>query len=84
MTSDRHAARTRAALVVLQVAMSVALLAVTGLLSASLVRLLRADKGFTSDQVLAVGIAMPAERYESPLRQRAVSDRLTADLQAWA
>ena len=79
-TADRAATRTRASLLALQVAISVALLAVTALLSLSFVRLLNVDRGFDAAQVLAVPVAFPANRYaEEPVR-RAAYDRTLASI----
>src|SRR5699024_8587799 len=77
-TSDRGGARMRSALVAVQVALSVVLLVVTGLLSASFVRLLNVDRGFTADHVLAVRVALPASRYTDDVPKRAVYDRMLA------
>jgi putative ABC transport system permease protein len=62
-TADRGGLRTRALLLTLQVALSVMLLVVTGLLSASFVRLINVDRGFNSDHLLAIDVAFPASRY---------------------
>ena len=77
-TSDRGATRTRAALLTLQVALSVMLLVVTALLSVSFVRLMNLDRGFTAEQVLAVNVALPATRYASAPARLAAYDRLIA------
>jgi macrolide transport system ATP-binding/permease protein len=82
LTADRSGARTRAILLALQVAMSVTLLVVTALLSASFLRLLHVDKGFTPDRVLALGVALPADRYAAEPVRLAAYDRLIAGVQA--
>ena len=81
-TSDRAAVRTRAALLALQVALSVTLLVVTGLLSLSFVRLVNVDRGFAADRVLAVGVSLPATRYADERVRLAVYDRLLAVVQS--
>ena len=81
-TSDRAAMRTRAALLALQVGLSVTLLVVTGLLSLSFVRLINVDRGFAADRVLAVGVSMPATRYTEQRVRLAVYDRLLAAIHA--
>ena len=70
-TADRGGFRTRAVLLTLQVALSVMLLVVTGLLSASFVRLISVDRGFNSDHLLAIDVSFPASRYgdEAPRQQ---------------
>ena len=82
VVSDRGALRNHAALLALQVALSVTLLVVTALLLVSFTRVLNADKGFNAEGVLAVDVALPAARYASePVRQRTY-DRLLAAIQA--
>jgi putative ABC transport system permease protein len=51
------------ALVVVEVALALLLLVGTGLLANSFVRLMRVDTGFDVDDVVALEIALPAERY---------------------
>jgi len=81
-TSDRAGSRGRAALLTLQVALSVTLLVVTALLVISFVRVLGVDRGFVADHVLTVDVALPAERYaEEPVRLAAY-DRLIAAVRA--
>lgn len=71
-TSDRGGVRSRAALLAVQVAVSVTLLVVTALLTLSFVRVMRVDRGFIADRVLAVDLALPAERYAAePVRRAA-------------
>jgi predicted permease len=82
VTGDRWAQRSHAALLGLQVALSVTLLVVTTLLGTSLLRVLNVDRGFTSAQVLAVDLALPGSRYaDEPVRQTAY-DRLIAAVRA--
>jgi putative ABC transport system permease protein len=57
--------RARRALVVLQVATSVVLLAASGLMVNSLVRLLRVNPGFDSDHLLTLAISLPGNRYRT-------------------
>jgi macrolide transport system ATP-binding/permease protein len=79
-TSDFGAMRTRATLLAIQVALSVTLLVVTGLLTRSFVRLVNVDRGFAADRVLAVGISMPAARYADVPARLAAYDRLLGAL----
>jgi putative ABC transport system permease protein len=62
-TTSRGGNRLRAGLVVLQVAMSLLLLAGTGLLIRSLSRLLSVDPGFESRQVLMAEVSLPGQQY---------------------
>ncbi|HEY7289873.1 MAG TPA: ABC transporter permease [Vicinamibacterales bacterium] len=81
-TGDGRALRARSALLVMQVAVSVTLLVVTGLLTASFMRLLSIDKGFAPDHVLAVRLSMPAERYATESTRQAAYDRIIAAVRA--
>jgi putative ABC transport system permease protein len=75
-TSDRAGLRTRGTLLAVQVALSLTLLAVTGLLGASFVRLMNVDRGFIVDQVLLVPVSLPANRYDGEPVRQAAFDRL--------
>jgi predicted permease len=77
-TTDRGGARVRGALLALQVALSVALLVVTGLFVTSFVKLLRVDPGFSPDNVVAVEIAPVARRYPDTQARAALYDRILA------
>ncbi len=81
-TDDRAAHRSHSTLLALQVALSVTLLVVTSLLGTSLFRLLTVDRGFTSAQVLAVNLALPATRYANEPVRQAAYDRLIAAVRA--
>jgi putative ABC transport system permease protein len=70
--------RTRGALLALQVALSLTLLVVTGLLAASFMRLMTVDRGFSADRVLLVPVSMPANRYATDPVRVAAYDRLLA------
>lgn len=82
VAGDRGSLRIRGALLALQVAISVTLLAVTGLLGASFARLLNVDRGFESEQVLLVPVSMPAHQYADEPARLAVYDRLLAAVEA--
>jgi predicted permease len=62
-TTSRGGNRLRAGLVVLQVAMSLLLLAGTGLMIRSLVRVLQVDPGFEARQVLMAEVSLPGREY---------------------
>ena len=72
------ALRARTVLTALQIALSVTLLTVTALLGASLLRVLDVDYGFSAEHVLAVPVALPAERYADQRLQIDVYDRVLA------
>jgi len=81
-TADRHALRTRSALLAVQVALSVALLAVTGLFAVSFTRLMHVDRGFSAEHVLAVDVALPSSRYDKPASRIDAYDRVLAGVRA--
>jgi putative ABC transport system permease protein len=74
--TDRGGLRVRAALLAAQVAMSVALVVVTGLFVTSFVRLLRVDPGFSPDHVVAFEITPVARRYPDTKARAALYDRI--------
>jgi len=75
-TTDGGGQRVRAALLGLQVALSVTLLVVTALLVTSFLRLLRIDPGFSPDGVAAVEIAPLPSRYPDTPERAALYDRI--------
>jgi len=77
-TGDRTSLRTRGTLLAVQVALSMSLLVVTALLGLSFVRLMRIDRGFSADHVLAVDVALPSSRYDSTALRTAAYDRMLA------
>jgi putative ABC transport system permease protein len=81
-TTDRGGARTRAALLAAQVALSLALVVVTVLLGTSFVRVMHVDRGFVADRVLLVPISLPADRYATAPSLVAAYDRLLAAVSA--
>src|SRR5262249_27788580 len=62
-TGERGGLRARAALLTTQVALSVTLLVVTMLLVVSFERVMRVNRGFVADRVLALSVALPGARY---------------------
>ncbi len=66
---SRSSKRLRRILVAVEVAVSVALVLITGLLTASLVRLMHIDRGFETDRVITANIDLPRESY-SDLQSR--------------
>ena len=77
-TGDGLGAHVRSGLLALQIALSVMLLVVTALLGLSFVRLIGVDRGFSTDHVLAIDLALPASRYASPDNRVAAYDRVLA------
>jgi putative ABC transport system permease protein len=63
---DRRARRLRQVLIGLEVGLSTLLLIVAGLLTSSLVRLLRADAGFRTEKVLTADVDLPPQTYSDP------------------
>jgi len=74
--------RTRAALVVGQVALALVLLAGAGLLLKSFANLQRVDLGFEPAHVLTARVTLPDARYHEPARQAAFFETLLARLNA--
>ncbi len=73
--------RFRAALVVIEIAMSLILLAGAGLTIRSLATLMSEDIGFRPDHLLTMSIALPEYRYQNPEQVSAFDDRLLARVQ---
>ncbi len=65
-TTDTHGKKLRSALVVSEVAVSVALLVGAGLMVKSLVTLLRSDNGFDPNGVLTMEMMVSRNRYRKP------------------
>src|SRR5262245_18383974 len=74
--------RLRGALVVTEIALAVVLLAGAGLMMKSLLRLLRADVGFDSRNLLTMTVVAPASKYGDPNRQALFYEQLIARLKA--
>jgi predicted permease len=75
-TGDRRRARTRSALVVAEVALTMILLVSAGLLANSFLRLQRVDPGFQTEGVLVVDLPLPQSRYTDGKRQAAFYERV--------
>ena len=69
-TAGTGRARLRAALVTLEIAMTVVLLIGAGLLTRSLTRLLHIDTGFDASRTLVMRVALPGEQYSSLAQQQ--------------
>jgi putative ABC transport system permease protein len=72
--------RTRGALVVVQLALALVLLAGAGLLMRSFVRLTTTDPGFDPHNLLTARIGLPENQYPLPDQQRAFFENLLASL----
>jgi putative ABC transport system permease protein len=81
-TGGLKRARTRSALVVAEVALSVILLIGAGLLIKSFVLLQRVDSGFNPDHLLVATISLPTSRYTEPAQRSSFSPRLCQELAA--
>lgn len=57
--------RLRRMLVAIEVAVSVALVLMTALLTASLIRLMRIDRGFEADRIITAAINLPRQSYSN-------------------
>jgi predicted permease len=67
--------RVRRALVVGEVAASVALVVLAGMFLLSLYRLLRVDRGFFAEHVISASIVLPAKQYGQPAQREAFYQR---------
>jgi putative ABC transport system permease protein len=71
---------TRNALVVVQLALSLALLTCAGLLTRSLIELQRANLGFDSKNLMTMQFRLPAVKYDTPDKIWAMFDRAIAEI----
>lgn len=74
--------RTRHALISIEVALSAALLIVAGLLTTSFVRLMRVDKGFETQGVLAADLSLMSAKYSKQEERQRFFERLLTKLRA--
>ena len=81
-TAGRRTQRLRASLVVMEVALAVMLVATAGLLIKSLVRMQEVSPGFVPGGVIAVQVALPTEKYDSPAKITAFDEAVIARLSA--
>ncbi|HUR95397.1 MAG TPA: ABC transporter permease [Gemmatimonadales bacterium] len=82
LAGSRSAGRTRAALVLGEVALASMLLVGAALLVRSFDRLQRVDLGFTTGGIVTARVTLPRSRYDDPGRQVAFTNDLLARLQA--
>jgi predicted permease len=81
-TAGRQSARRRAAFIGAQVAFTTVLLVGAGLFLASFIRVLRVDRGFQTDHVLAADFAIPYATYANDDRVLQFYDRALAEATA--
>jgi predicted permease len=74
--------RVRGALVTVEVALSVVLLIMSGLLIRAVLRVQAVDPGFVSRNVLTLRTALPRPTYDSPLRRGQYYERVLAGVRA--
>ena len=78
----RSVLRWRGVLMAAEVAAALVLAVAAGLLVRSLATLTRVDLGFQTDRVLALNIALPQTRYDTPQKRLAFFERLAARARA--
>ncbi|MBI2812962.1 MAG: ABC transporter permease [Opitutae bacterium] len=76
-TAGRTQLWLRGALAVTQVALSLMLLATSGLLLRSFQRVLEESPGFATDHALTAAVSLPASRYPTPEKRAAFAAQLT-------
>lgn len=80
-STGRRRARTRAALVVCEIALTLVLLVSAGLLANSFIRLQNVDPGFKADEVTLVALPLPMSKYPDGKRQSAFYQRILEAMQ---
>jgi predicted permease len=81
-TTSGRRLRLRSALVIVETAVAVVLLAGAVLMARSLWKLQQIDLGFNPDGVLTMRLALPAVQYDTPEKVLGFYDRLLADVRA--
>ena len=82
VTGSGSGNRTRSALVIAEVALSLILLAGAGLLSATLLKLENVDPGFDAHNLLTTRMSLPSSRYKTDGSQAAFYDRMLEKVRA--
>lgn len=82
VTDSRRSRRLRTSLVGFEVGLGTLLLALAGLLTLSMVRLLDVDKGFTTEHVVEADITLPPALYSKQERKRAFFENVLARVHA--
>jgi len=75
-SQGRHQSRFQAALLAVQVAMSVVLLTGAGLMVRTLIKVQDVTLGFATEDVLVVGVSLPPERYGSDEERQGFARRM--------
>src|SRR5262249_21564799 len=81
-TTGGRMQRLRAALVMVEIAMSVVLLIASGLLIRAIWRIQATDPGFVAENVLTLRTALPLPKYEKTVRRTQLYDRILQDMRA--
>ena len=82
MSGGLSSVMTRNTLVIVQLSLSLALLASAGLLTRSLMALQRVDPGFDGSNLLTAQFRLPVAKYDSPEKIWAMFDRTVAELRS--
>jgi putative ABC transport system permease protein len=82
LTGGLQRNRTRATLVIVEVALSLVLLVCAGLLMRSFLRLLDVDPGLNPERVISFDFALPGARYAQPQQRTDFYQQLTARVAA--
>jgi len=78
-SESRASKRVRRVLVVAEVAMSVALVLMTGLLALSLTRMMHVDRGFETERTISANVALPRNAYGKEDVRKAFMNALRRD-----
>ena len=81
-TNNRAAGRRRALFIGVQVAFSTVLLVGAGLFLASFVQVLRVERGFETDHVLALDVVLPSRAYATDTSRAQAYDQMLASVKA--
>lgn len=81
-TDSAGAQRMRAALIALEIAVSVALVSGSALMLRTVVTLLRTDLGFAGERILNVPVTLRQNKYPDPASRQALFERMSSRLSA--
>jgi putative ABC transport system permease protein len=79
--AHREHHRIRSVLIVLQIALSLVLLAGAGVMLKSFVRLAAVDPGFATENVITVSLSLPRSRYQNAAQQNQAFESMTARIE---